>query len=393
MIDKRLYLQRKIDAKKFYKTDDFYLSLAQELSEIKFPFPFTEVMKNEIALNLVGYMMDVVADLGLWRAFTSHCRTLYGTPVPFYEDADYIDYELNKADVRFMVWYSICFMGEPGDAPINPRDERILELADAFYEIMENSYDNAPRPEGMLKTNELEIHDPEDAEAIQILGQWVFWSSYLMVPCFKTNMAMIYSQAKPNDKRSLVELMGEAQMELPTGPLALYLREWIWLIVEGKLPPKPRHQGATEPHQWYMPFLNANDGCEIAFFNDYKALNNFLGKALGWDPDADNLPQLKNASDFTLLANEKKGLLIGRNVAQCFQHKRNPFYNPKFAEVNDFQLIIKRGFCPIDLTMYSLKNNMLPDLKWPGKYTDNKLSPEEADFTARCFLLQYYRAK
>lgn len=398
MITQKQYLLRKIDPKRFYDSDVFYLSLADTLSQAYaaagHPFVGKEHANGagqEIALNLVGYLMDVVSDLGLWRVFTMHCRTLYGYPVPFFDDENYIDYELNRADVRFMTWYSLCFLGEPGDEPLYPLDEHLLELADEFYRIMEEQYDEAPKAEGMLKTNELEMHDPDDAEDIQTLGQWVFWSSYLTVPCFKSNLAMIYSQAKPNDKKSLMEIMGQAQMELPTGPLALYLREWMWLIVEGKLPPKPRHAKEPDEHPYYAKFMQANENCQIAFFSDYKSLNEFLARSLGWD-SGDNLPQLKTSHDFTLMANTYKGLLIGRDVARCFSHPRNALYDSGYAREQDFSLLVKRGRCPIDLTIFALQNRLLPDMIWPGRPDSAKPLLENADFIARCFLLQYYRA-
>lgn len=398
MITQKQYLLRKIDPRRFYDSDAYYLSLADSLAEAYqaagHPFvddEHADQAGQETALNLVGYLMDVVSDLGLWRAFTQHCRTLYGHPVPFYHDDNYIDCELNRADVRFMTWYSLCFLGDPGTKPLYPLDQRLLELADSFYGIMDDKYDDAPRAEGMLKTNELEMHDPDDADAIQTLGQWVFWSSYLAVPCFKSNMALIYSQAKPDDKKSLMEVMGQAQMELPTGPLALYLREWMWLIVEGKLPPRPRHAKEPDEHPYYAKFLAANDDCRIAFFADYSALNQFLARALGWEGE-DNLPQLRHSHDFVLLTNIHKGLLIGRDVARCFAHPRNALYESAYAAANDFSLLTERGRCPIDLTSYALQHNLLPDLHWPEQPHSAELVKENADFIARCFLLQYYRA-
>lgn len=396
MITQKQYLQRKIDATHFYPTDGFYLDMANELctewEEMKIFNELPEVVRQEVVLNIVGYMMDIAADLGLWRAFIDECHTLYGRPIPFFEDEVYVDYELNRSDVRWLTWYGICFAGDPGEMPLYPQDRRILALADKFYDILEKRYDDAPRPEGMLKTNDLEMHEAEDAEAIQTLGQWVFWTSYLCVPCFKTNMAMIYGKSNPDDRKSLLELMGQAQMELPTGPLALYLREWVWLIVAGKMPPAPRNAPKPAEHPYFRPFMQCNAHSRIAFFNDYKKLNQFLGKALDWDAEADNLPQLKNSHDFTLLCNENKGLLIGRDVARCICHPDNPFYDKDYARSNAFRMLSQRGFCPIDLTIFCLQNHLLPDLQWPGIADSNEFTLENADFIARCFLLQYYRA-
>jgi hypothetical protein len=183
-------------------------------------------------------------------------------------------------------------------------------------------------------------------------------------------------------------------MNLPTGPLALFLREWVWLLVSGELP-KPKRKKSDEneaQHSYYEPFIKANNGKRIAFFNDYKSLNEFLHKAFNWDPNEENIPGLKDCHDFTLLVNEKKGMLLARDIARCLAHPDNPCYDKEYAINNAFRLITERGAAPIDLVQYALANNLLPDLRWTGVEGSEILTHDNADFIARCYLLQFYRA-
>ena len=79
-------------------------------------------------------------------------------------------------------------------------------------------------------------------------------------------------------------------------------------------------------------------------------------------------------------------------MARCLAHPRNPLYDKEYAINQDFSLLIDRGRCPIDLSTFALQESLLPDLRWPGQPDSARLVAENADFIARCFLLQYYRA-
>ena len=93
-----------------HPTDDYYLMLAQYVDKLwagmKVLPEVGEGLRKRVALDLVGYFQDVVADAGLWRSFVKMCRHLYGRPVPFYDEPDgYVDAELNQIDVQFIAWY------------------------------------------------------------------------------------------------------------------------------------------------------------------------------------------------------------------------------------------------------------------------------------------------
>ena len=116
-----------------HPTDDYYLMLAQYVDKLwagmKVLPEVGEGLRKRVALDLVGYFQDVVADAGLWRSFVKMCRHLYGRPVPFYDEPDgYVDAELNQIDVQFIVWYSLeshlGFMGL-----VSPVDSDLLRLS------------------------------------------------------------------------------------------------------------------------------------------------------------------------------------------------------------------------------------------------------------------------
>lgn len=402
-ITEKEYLQRKVDAMTFYPSDVAYLEMANSmLSAWDATTLFSSVseeLRKETVLCLTGYMLDICADMGLWRGFSAQCTRWYGQPVPlFTADDDYIEFELNKIDVRFLLWYSLSMANIENPTWLYPYHPDIEALASLLHAEMEKVYDELPAPEGMINTNELDLYDPEDADSITTLGRWLYWSSYLLVPAFKSNMYAIFAETGNGaDRTALVKAMEEAQMQTPTGPLALYLREWVWLVLTGKLP-KPLQPEHTETHPYFEGFKQANNGSRIAFFKSYAMMNRFLGRALGWNPKADNLPDIKRSNDFTLLVNKTKGMLIARDVARLICYEGNKYYNAEVAREQAFSLLCERGRCPIDLTTFCLTHASLPDIRWPGHEEENPKQPEVkeiigmADFLARLFLLQYYRA-
>lgn len=409
MITQQEYLRHQPETTSFTASDQWYLDFANKLLDewnasdiLK---EVNEYSRKEIILVITGYYLDIAGDIGLWRTFIGYCRRLYGFPVPFYTDAmqdeidadgketcDYIDYELNLADVRFLVWYGISFSAVGNGKFFYPFDKRLLQLASLLHKLLEENYDSSPHPEGLTSASTLDFYDPEDTKAIGGLARWLFWCSYLLVPAFRSNLYALMESLKGKNDEIQTEELEEAENSAPTGPLALYLREWLWLMIKGEMP-KERKNNETQEHPWYKPFLEANGSSNIAFFNNYREMNRFLAKAFGWDGEADNLPALKDARNFTLLINPRKGMLIARDVAECIDAPGNRFYDAQFAALHSFDLITQRGRCPIDLITYSLAHSMLPELQWPGEGEISKTTTQtNADFIARCYLLQYYRA-
>lgn len=376
-------------------TDKYYLAVANKLMAIfkksALAQAVPENMGKRMSIGVTGYFQDIIADAGIWRSFTDANRKLYGFAVPFhYEGEEYIDYELNREDIRFLVWYFVA-MSYEDMRDIYPHDARVIELADNWYTYLESIYEDSPEPEDFNIARGLEFKDPEDQEAIYHLGQWLFLHCYLMTPAFAMTLSEIMSDPElmsGDDITKLHSRMEQSMMEDPTGPLALYIIEWLKLIIEGKLPePKSNDKGT---HPYYTKFMDATGGKRIQYFADYKQMNEFFIQKMGWDKDQEHLPVLKDSRYFVVLVNPKRGMLVARNVAKCIADPENPYYDKDYASTHAFDLLTMRGKCPADLVKFAYENEWLPDAVFPG--TDDKsLVKTNHDFIMRCYLQQYYR--
>ena len=230
MITRQQFLLRQPAAPEETSTDKFYFDLCNRLIGIakdRNLFPsYPEKVVERSALALIGYYQDVISDAGIWRSFINENRRLYGYTVPFYTDAEnYTDYELNKSDVKFMVWYALS-MNYENLRVRYPYDKEILEGAEAWFRELEKVYDEAPLPEDYSMAKELEIHAQEDTQAIIRLGSWLFLHCYLMTPAYALTLAEYSADYDLSTEDGVLDLQKRLEISMgqdPTGPLALYL--------------------------------------------------------------------------------------------------------------------------------------------------------------------------
>ena len=375
-------------------TDAYYLNVANSLfskyQEANFFKNIPENLAQRIAINITGYFQDIVCDAGIWRSFINFNRTNYTQSIPFHEEGEnYVDYELNREDVRFLVWYNLAMLSEE-HRNLYPHNPDVLGLADLWYDYLESIYDDAPTPEEYNLAMGLEFHDPEDQEKIYHLGNWLFLHCYLLTPAFALTMQEILSDTNLLENKDITALqtrIEQAMMELPTGPVALFIVEWLKLLINGEIPSEKIE--SDKEHPYYRKFMDAV-GREIKYFGSYDELNKFLINDLGWKENEEHLSVLKNAENIILLVNKEKGMLAARNVAKCIADPENPYYDKEYAKNNDFRLLTERGKCPVDLIKFACKNSWLPDAVFPGT-DDHEIIKLNWDFIARCYLQQYYR--
>jgi hypothetical protein len=378
------------------ESDAYYLKLVNKLATVlrraEQKQRFSDDMLLHLAYNLSGYMQDIISDAGVWRSFVTGCRELYGYSVPFFPiSEDYIDYELNREDVRFIVWYSIAMCSDRFRF-IYPHDPYLLSLADAAYDYLDGEYEYAPDPIGYNIGYGLDFSDADDKEAIYNLSYWLFVNSYLLPPAFAKDLNEILESPEITGKGgdvALSQTIEDAITNASTGPLALIAAEWAFLMLHGRIPHE-KEEHAKPIHKYYDAFTKATGGEEIRFFATYDELNDFFISALGWDADTDHFESLRDDKDFVLLVNPEKGMLVAKNVAKCFAAPNNPLYDKAYAGAHAFECISVRGRCPADLVRYACKRGWLPDAAFPGT-DDTKLVADNWDFIARCYLLKYYR--
>lgn len=397
MISKEQFLLRQPAMPEVTRTDPFYYELSNKLVEIakeKKLFPsYPEKVVERAALALIGYYQDVIADAGIWRAFISENRRLNGQTLPFYSPGkDYMDYEMNPEDVNFMVWYALS-MNYENRRVCSPVNKEILEGAKVWYDFLESNYEDAPIPENYRFSAELELHSEEDRPEIMRLANWLFMHCYLMTPAFAMSLAEMASQFDLSNEEGVIEMQKQldaAMWQDPTGPLALFLGEWLFLIVEGKEAPEPKASESSTQHKYYTSFTNFTGGERIRYFETYSEMNEFFIEALGWAEGEEHLSQVKNDKDFVLMVDPVKGMLLARNIAKCIASPRNPLYDKEYARLHSMELLTQRGVCPPDLLKFVCLNDWVPDAHFPDS-EDTDLVKNNWDFIARCYLQQYYR--
>ena len=241
------YMERQPGSPKVAETDQFYLWIALRLAKLWDESPWLRELddnvRRDVVLAVTGYYQDVVADGGLWRSFSRLHNDRHGSPMPHYgRSEDYIDYELNLDDVRYVIWWTI--VGEAGNAVLDPFDAGLEALATAFHLLLEGEYEAAPVPRQFCIAGEVDLNDPNDAQRIYDYAYWLYWRSFLLRPSSQAVMerAMprahaIIARAGESDARPLLQELNEQLMSTePAGPIPLLTAQWLRLIVENQQP-------------------------------------------------------------------------------------------------------------------------------------------------------------
>ncbi len=241
------FMERQPNNPRVAETDQFYLWIALRLAKLWDESPWLrgldDDVRRDVVLAVTGYYQDVVADSGLWRSFTRLHNHRHGSPLPHYgRGEDYIDYELNRDDVRYVIWWTIA--GEVGPDALDPHDAELEALAMAFYMLLDEEYEQAPVPRQWCVASEVDLDNPMDAQRIYDYAYWLYWRSFLLRPSSRAVMerAMpeahaIIARAGESDARPLLLELNERLMASePVGPIPLSTAQWLRLIIDDELP-------------------------------------------------------------------------------------------------------------------------------------------------------------
>ena len=241
------YMERQPGNPKVAETDRFYLWIALRVAKLWDESPWLRGLDEDVRLDVVlavtGYYQDVVADGGLWRSFSRLHDDRHGTPLPHYgRSEDYVDYELNLNDVRYIIWWTIA--GECGDEVIDPLDKELEALATAFFMLLDEEYEQAPVPRQFCIASEVDLDNPLDAQRIYDYAYWLYWRSFLLRPSSQAVMERatpeahaIIARAGEKDVRPLLLELNERLMyKEPAGPIPLTTAQWLRLIIDGDMP-------------------------------------------------------------------------------------------------------------------------------------------------------------
>ncbi|MCQ2289079.1 MAG: DUF3843 family protein [Muribaculaceae bacterium] len=196
-----------------------------------------ERARVRVVLALIGYYQDIVADAGLWRTFTSLHEAQYGQPLPHYGRAEeYVDYELNLDDLRYLIWYTLDYSPEVTDA-LDPHDGSLLQLAREVFAVLDYDYEHAPVPVELTMLTGVDLDDENDRQATYDLAHWFYWRSYLMQgnAHAATTEAMpqahdIIARCGESDAAPLLHDLNDrimATRPATMGPISLPLAQWL----------------------------------------------------------------------------------------------------------------------------------------------------------------------
>lgn len=379
-------------------SDRYYTRLANRLYESIKQSSLKERWSDEavkgICCDLVGYFADILSGTGLWSTFLAQYRAFYGRTLPFFSPESYYDGEVNRDDVRILLWYlSAAYSSE--HEVLSPLDEGLITTADAIYDLLESEYETAPDSPLLQEFCLSEQNETDDPEARYRFAEWLFWESFLLGPSNRSLARQLLHEVhnKPHSDKEklnqLEKLRRESLYTLPAGPLALFAHEWVSLLWQHTLPEEPEEK--KKLHPYYLQFTQSTGGSPVKYIGSYTELDRFLTEGMQWgETRGGHLSHLAHKKNFVLYVTPYKGMLVASDIAQFIADKTNPYYNSDAACQGALSLLTTPGRCPIDLLIYLCSNHMLPDACFADG--DPHLVADNWDFIARCLLQDYYRA-
>lgn len=379
-------------------SDRYYTRLANRLYESIKQSSLKERWSDEavkgICCDLVGYFADILSGTGLWSTFLAQYRAFYGRTLPFFSPESYYDGEVNRDDVRILLWYlSAAYSSE--HELLSPLDEGLITTADAIYDLLESEYETAPDSPLLQEFCLSEQNETDDPEARYRFAEWLFWESFLLGPSNRSLARQLLHEVhnKPHSDKEklnqLEKLRRESLYTLPAGPLALFAHEWVSLLWQHTLPEEPEEK--KKLHPYYLQFTQSTGGSPVKYIGSYTELDRFLTEGMQWgETRGGHLSHLAHKKNFVLYVTPYKGMLVASDIAQFIADKTNPYYNSDAARQGALSLLTTPGRCPIDLLIYLCSNHMLPDACFADG--DPHLVADNWDFIARCLLQDYYRA-
>ena len=236
-------------------SDRYYTQLANRVYDLITASPlkdrWSDEAKKAICCDIVGYFADILSETGLWSAFIAQHRRLYGRTLPFFPTEDYYEGEVNRDDVRVLLWY-LSSTHETLHEVLSPHDKALIETADRIYTLLEGEYETAPDSPLLQEFCLPELNETDDPEARYRFAEWLFWDSFLLGPSNRSLARQLLHEVhhKPySDKEKhskLDEWRRESLCTLPAGPLALFAHEWVSLLWQHTLPEEPEEKKEEE---------------------------------------------------------------------------------------------------------------------------------------------------
>lgn len=278
-------------------SDRYYTQLANRVYDLVKISPLKERLTEEatksLCCDVVGYFADILSGTGLWATFLSYHRSLYGRTLPFFPAENYYDGEVNREDLRVLLWYLLCTHDSLHEI-LSPLDNRLITTADTIYDLLESEYETAPDSPLLQEFCLPELNDTDDPEARYRFAEWLFWDSFLLGPSNRSLARQLSheAQSKSHGDKERIAKLGELRREslytLPAGPLALFAHEWVSLLWQHTFPEEAEEK--KELHPYYRQFTRETGGMPVKYIDSYSKLDKFLTEGMQWGGDRRRTP-------------------------------------------------------------------------------------------------------
>lgn len=232
------------------ETDQYYLDLANDILKIwnksELSFQVNSEIKSSVACHLTAYFEDVISQLGLWKAFISKHKELYGKYLPFYSLSDsYFEDEVNCEDIAFLLWLNMqLYVGNDKEELLDPEESSIMALAKEIYDLLDTEYEVAPENTFMTGFFDFKNKEYDKFPAFANDAEWLFFQSYLLALCNEEPINEIigqvhkfYPKATDKEKSAIIhDAVNRLMFSDPCGPLALNMNEWFSAIAGSQQP-------------------------------------------------------------------------------------------------------------------------------------------------------------
>lgn len=396
--------------------DSYYTGIANRIYDILIQTELANSFEGEeakqISIRLAAYFEDVISNLGIWRAFITTYKDLYGKYLPFYTPDDhYYDDEVNLEDVRLLLWhFTQQYHGFRKGTFVNPDNPANEETARWVYQLFCDEWTTAPENERMELLFAPETRY-ENQETYEPLLFWFHYNSYLLTDSNKElteQTRAIWSESK-EDAEKLDTLIMDLHQKLAyvskTALLALTSPQWLARIFPenhpdiafireiadsslAKIPEEIQKKNQDE----YEKFNKAAEGQLLIYFPEVEALIEFITEKAEVEIDADlNLKEALKGRKLALYATAEEGMQVIFTDVEFIKDERNPFYDATKAEAQALSFFIVKH-CSIYLLKELEEKGMLADAQ-----TKSLMSPERGkavihenwQFLTRYFLREY----
>lgn len=223
-------------------SDVYYVKLANKMRDymrfVGLNDELDEDEQYEIVKLVAYYFEDVVSDIGLWRAFVTKHKELYGKYLPFYEIDESLYYtdEINLEDIRFLVWMGVRQFRE--ESFINPENPTLTELSEAWYELFDKEFEKAP-----INTRLVEhIYSSEWFDNFLSIKNWCS-EHYTTMYLLQDNLELHHIENVVESMSDVLCSEGEMSIyaaysflafESKIGPLALTTPQWLSCMLKNR---------------------------------------------------------------------------------------------------------------------------------------------------------------